>query len=84
MAQMISKETKGRFDYKVIITVECFVPKSNRLLLYINLIQSTHIRKYSERSNHFWLNRFHEIWVPDHENTLSGELSQPRSAQAHE
>lgn len=27
--------------------------------------------------NHFWLNRFHEIWVPDHENTLSGELSQP-------
>jgi len=27
--------------------------------------------------NYFWLNRFHEIWVPDHENTLSGELSQP-------
>ena len=27
--------------------------------------------------NHFWLSRFNEIWVPDNNGKLSGELSQP-------
>ena len=65
--QIISDNRYGLYDrdiYSVIITHQ------------IN-IKSPFGLKVVNAQNHSWLNNFHEIWVPDVNNELSGELSYP-------